>query len=180
MLLAHGPHWPMFFMTPLVANAGGTWDVAPVAMNALCGNQFTYPGVFTTPKERFDEVPYQVPFLEFADEGATRCRMVSNRILVEGVTRGNPWSAFGPLEPRHSATFGQAIRISTSTRQGHAECFGAPGVFEGPLASLFTEEFTFKKPVTLNAFGYGTAAGTRRFRDRASCWQLARAHPSAM
>jgi len=151
MLLAHGPHWPMFFMTPTVANAGGTWDGGPVAMNPLCNSQFTYPGVFTTPKERFEEIPYQVPFLEFADEGATRCRMVSNRVLIEGVPQGNPWSAFGPLEPSPLCDLWASHTYFDQYTTGvMPNSYGAPGVFEGPLASLFTEEFTFKKPVTLN------------------------------
>ncbi len=151
MLLAHGPHWPGFFMTPTVANAGGTWDGGPVAMKPLCNSQFTYPGIFTTPKERFDEVPYQMPLLEFADEGATRCRMVSNRVLIEGVPQGNPWSAFGPLEPSPLCDLWASHTYFDQYLTGvMPNAYGAPGVFEGPLASLFTEEFTFKKEVILN------------------------------
>jgi len=151
MLLAHGQHWPMFFMTPTVANPGGTWDGGPVAMNPLCNNQYTYPGVFTTPQEPFDEIPYQVPLLEFADEGATRCRMVSNRILIDGVPQGNPWSAFGPLEPSSLCDVWASHTYFDQYLTGVIpNAYGAPGIFEGPLASVFTEEFTFKEPVTLN------------------------------
>ncbi|MBI3990552.1 MAG: hypothetical protein HY350_00225 [Candidatus Omnitrophica bacterium] len=151
MLLAHGPHWPMFFMTPATPNAGLTWDGGPTAKKPLLFNQFTYPGMFTTPKERFDEIPYQVPFLEFADEGATRCRMVSNRVLAEGIPLSDPWTAFGPLDPSPLCDVWASHTYYDQYVTGvDPNTYGAPGVLEGPLPSLFTEQFTFKKQVTLN------------------------------
>lgn len=151
MLLAHGPHWPGFFMTPIIANAGGTWDGGPVAVKPLCSPQFTYPGIFTATKERYDEVPYQVPYLEFADEGATRCRMVCNRVLVEGVPSINPWYTFGPLEPSPLCDLWASHTYFDQYLTGvMPNAYGAPGISDGPLASLFTEEFTFKKSVTLD------------------------------
>lgn len=151
MLLAHGSVWPGFFMTPTVPNAGGTWDGGPLAINPLCSNEFAYPGIFTTSKESFDEVPYQIPLLEFADEGATRCRMVSSRLLMDGVPRGNPWAAFGPLVPSTLCDLWASHTYFDQSVTGvMPNAYGAPGVFEGPLASMFTEEFTFKKAVTLD------------------------------
>jgi hypothetical protein len=55
MLLAHGPHWPMLFLTPTVPNAGGTWDGGPQAARPLLNAQWTYPFVST------DKGNYETP-----------------------------------------------------------------------------------------------------------------------
>ncbi len=149
MLLAHGTHWPGFEMVPAVPHAGGTWDGGPLAVRSLIGGQFTYPGIATSLGTQ-QENPYQVPLLEFADEGAVRCRMVSNRVLAKGVPNLNPWYDFGPLEPSPLWDAWASHTYFDQYLTGvEPNAYGAPGVFEGPTASLFTEEFTFKQAMTL-------------------------------
>lgn len=149
-MLAHGSVWPYFQMIPAVPDAGGTWDGGPIAVKPLIGGQFTFPGIATSLGNQ-QEVPYQIPLLEFADEGAVRCRAESARVLAKGVPNVNPWYDFGPLEPSPlwdawaSHTFFDQYLVGVEPNS-----YGAPGVFEGPMASLFTEQFTFKKDMTVN------------------------------
>ncbi len=150
MLLAHGPHWPGFFMTPSVPNAGGTWDGGPQAARPLLNAQWTYPQV-TTDKGNYEApCPYQIPLLEFADEGATRCRMVGDRVMVKELGWQNPWSGFGPTEPSPIVDLWASHTYFDPYITGvMPNAWGAPGVFEGPIASLFTEQFKFKQDCTV-------------------------------
>ena len=149
MLLAHGCHWPMLFMTPTVPNAGGTWDGGPPPMRPLVSSQFTYPSVVTD-KGSYGAVPYQIPLLEFADEGATRCRMVSDRVILPATGGSNPWNAFGPTEPSPIVSLWASHTYFDPYITGVDPLgWGGPGVFEGPIASLFTEQFKFKQDCTV-------------------------------
>ncbi|MBU4286372.1 MAG: hypothetical protein KKD76_05630, partial [Verrucomicrobia bacterium] len=146
MLLAHGAHWPMLFMTPNVPDAGFAWDGGPLPVRPLLSSQFTYPSVSTDKGNYQANVPYQVPFLEFSDEGATRCRMVCNRVMAKGVPEGNPWYGFGPLESSPIVDMWASHMYFDQYITGVApNAYGAPGVCQGPIASLFTEQFTFKQ-----------------------------------
>lgn len=150
MLLAHGSVWAGMQMVPAVPDAGGTWDGGPIAVKPLIGGQFTYPGIATSLGSQ-QEMPYQVPLLEFADEGAVRCRMESNRVLAKGVPNINPWYDFGPLEPSPLwDAWASHTYFDQYTTGVEPNAYGAPGVFEGPIAGLFSEQFTFKQAMTLN------------------------------
>jgi len=150
MLLAHGPHWPMMFPATGVPNAGGTWDGGPTPVVRLLSGQFTHPGVYSS-LGRIDRTPYQVPLLEFGDEAAVRCRMVSDRKLVEGVPSVNPWYTFGPLEPSKLFNVWASHAYWQPYLTGVAPIsWGGPGIMEGPFSSLFTEQIAFKKEMTLN------------------------------
>ena len=151
MLLAHGEIWPQFFRTPTVPNAGGTWDGGPSAARPLLTNQFDYPAIYTDKGNYTPDAPYQVPLLEFSDEGATRCRMVSNRMMADGVPEGNPWMGFAPLQPTKIVDLWGSHAIFDQYITGvEPNAYGAPGVFEGPIASLFTEQFKFKQDCTVS------------------------------
>ncbi|HEY3397624.1 MAG TPA: hypothetical protein VGM19_08200 [Armatimonadota bacterium] len=150
MLLAHGPHWPMFFMTPSVPDAGGTWDGGPLAARPLLNSQFTYPWARTDQGNYEPGTPYQIPELEFADEGATRCRMVSDRVMIPELRGTNPWSGFGPTEPSPIVDTWASHTYFDQYLTGVApNAWGAPGVFEGPIVGLFTEQFKFKQDCTV-------------------------------
>ncbi len=149
MLLARGPHWPNLFMTPRVPQAGGTWDGGPTAVRALVSPQYTYPAVYTDQGNYEEPVPYQVPRLEFADEGASRCRMDSTRTTVEGVPIINPWHTCGPLRPSPIVDLSVSHTYFDQYVTGvEPNNYGAPGVREGPIASLFTERLTYKQDCT--------------------------------
>ncbi|HEY3397171.1 MAG TPA: hypothetical protein VGM19_05860 [Armatimonadota bacterium] len=151
MLLSHGSHWPMFNLVPNVPNAGATWDGGPLPARPLLGNQFTYPRIVTDKGNYEVGTPYQVPYLEFSDEGASRCRMVSDRVLAKGVPEGNPWAGFGPLEPSPLVSLWASHTYFDQYLTGvEPNAYGAPGVNEGPIASLFTEQFKFKQDCTVN------------------------------
>ncbi|NQU38812.1 MAG: hypothetical protein HQ523_02560 [Lentisphaerae bacterium] len=150
MLLAHGSHWPMLFMTPKVPDAGFTWDGGPAPTRPLLPNQFTPPAVRTDKGDYLASTPYQVPLLEFSDESVTRCRMVSDRVLAQGVPEGNPWRGFGPLEPSPIVDLWASHTFFNAYQTGvMPNAYGAPCVNEGPIASLFTEQLTFKEDCTV-------------------------------
>jgi hypothetical protein len=152
MRLAHGEHWPMFFMTPVVPDAGGTWDGGPLAARPLLSSQFTYPAIWTDKGNYTPDAPYQIPLLECSDEGVCRCRMVANRQLADGVTEGNPWSGFGPLVPTKILDlWGSHTYFDAYLTGVEGNAYGAPGVNEGPIASLFTEQLKFKQDCTVSA-----------------------------
>jgi hypothetical protein len=151
MRLAHGEHWPMFFMTPVVPNAGGTWDGGPLASRPLLTNQFTYPAIYTDKGNYEPPTPYQIPLLEFSDEGACRCRMVANRMMADGVPDGNPWAGFGPLQPTKIVDLWASHTYFDGYLTGvDPNSYGAPGINDGPIASLFTEQFKFKQDCTVS------------------------------
>lgn len=151
MLLAHGPHWPSLFRTPTVPDAGDTWDGGPLASRPLLSAQFTYPALFTDQGDYTPTMPYQIPLLEFSDEGSTRCRMVANRMVADGVPEVNPWYTFGPLQPTKLADLWGSHAVFGPYITGvQPNAYGAPGVLEGPIAHLFTEQFTFKQACTVS------------------------------
>ncbi|HEY3331874.1 MAG TPA: hypothetical protein VGK19_17720 [Capsulimonadaceae bacterium] len=151
MLLAHGSHWPMFQMVPTVPDAGQTWDGGPLANRPLISGEFTSPSVSTSAGS-YGSTPYQTPLVEFADEGAARNRMETDRLLDPAVPPGNAWSGFGPLIPNPlfdawaSHTFFDPY-VTGVDPYG----YGAPGLFDGPIEGLFTERITFKTAVTLQS-----------------------------
>jgi len=151
MLLSHGPHWPYLFRTAAVPNAGATWDGGPRALVQLLSGQFTYPRLETS-LGRIERTPYQVPLLEFGDEAAVRCRMVSKRVLTEGVPSINPWYTFGPLEPSKRVDMWASHAFWQPYMTGvRPNGWGGIGVERGTFAGLFTEQFTFKKAMDVQA-----------------------------
>lgn len=152
MLLAHGPVGPKFFRAPYIADsiAGFTWDGGPKACQPLCSSEFTRPTLWSDKGEQSGDGCNQMPLLEFSDEGATRCRMVFTETFPEGHPGGNPWSAFGPLIPTPLfdawASYAEYDQYITGVEPNS---YGAIGVWEGPVASLFTEQIAFKKDLTV-------------------------------
>ena len=121
-------------------------DGGPSAARPLLSSQFVYPAIYTDKGNYAPDAPYQVPFLEFSDEGATRCRMECTRMLADGVPDGNPWMGFGPLQPTKIADlWGSHVVFDQYLTGVEPNAYGAPGVFEGPIAHLFTEQFKFKQ-----------------------------------
>ncbi len=155
MLLAHGPHWAGFFWTPLVPDAGGTWDGGPVAVKTFLSPEFAWPVLETEPREWTGSRPYQLPLLEFADEGAERCRMVCDRKLIPEIENlgVNSWTGLGPLEPTKLADAWSSHTIFDQYTTGvDPQAYGAPGIKEGPIPSLFTQRITFKREAVATRF----------------------------
>lgn len=152
MLLAHGPVWPSFFAVPVVPQAGGTWDGGPLAARTLCNNEFTAPGIQTS-LGAMDVTPYQIPLLEFSDEGATRCRMTSDRRLIPELEAMsfNPWSGFGPLVPNELlSVWGSHSYYAQYAMGVDPNSYGATGLLGGPIAGLYSMQITFKKDLVLD------------------------------
>lgn len=155
--LMHGPSWvesPWFAPILNVDVAGYTWDGGPRGEKRFITIK-TDPGIFTSAgnfNERMDECPYQIPLIEFTDEGAGRGRCIGNRVLAEGVVpRVSPWHGFGPIEPNPLVNLWGSYTLYNQYVTGVSPNeYGAPGVMEGPVGWLFTEQVAFKEPMTVN------------------------------
>jgi hypothetical protein len=157
ILLAHGPIWPRFSFTPPISDAGQTWDGGPLALRQLLTfSQESWPQFDTEakrPEWNAGAMPYQTPMLEFADEGATRCRMTCDRKLAaepEAVA-SNPWVGYGPLEPTKLIDAWASLTVFNPYVTGvDPMSWGGNGDSRGPVASLFTQKITFKSDDTIN------------------------------
>ena len=149
MLLAHGTLWTHLYRTPVVPDAGGTWDGGPPASRPLISG-FWRPEI-STDKGNYDTgLPYQIPLLEFSDEGATRCRMIGDRVMAQGLPVSGPWTDFGPTEPAPLVDMWASHADFDPYRTGvEPNAYGAPGVAAGPIATLSTEQFKFKQDCTV-------------------------------
>jgi hypothetical protein len=150
MLLGHGPLWPRFSFTPAIPDAGQTWDGGPLPLRELLPVSQDWPQ-FDAESKRPEwtgaGMPYQTPLLEFADEGATRCRMTCDRKIFKNLesVASNPWFGYGPLEPTQLADAWASVTVFNPYVAGvDLMSWGAPGVNRGPVASLFTQKITFK------------------------------------
>jgi hypothetical protein len=155
MLLGHGSVWTQFPFVPLVPDSGGTWDGGPTAKRQLLTVPCTWPALETDAKalEWGDQMPYQMPLIEFADEGATRCRMICDRKLRDDlVPLGlNPWSGFGPVEPTKLAdAWSSHTAFGQYTSGVDPMAWGAVGFDRGAIACLFTQQITFKADQIIN------------------------------
>ncbi len=155
MLLAHGPIWPRFSFAPSIPNAGQTWDGGPLPLKELLTVQQDWPQIDAESKltEWQGAMPYQTPMLEFADEGATRCRMSSDRKLADGPAAASamPWMGYGPIEPTKLADAWASVTVFNPFFDGVDPLgWGGPGTMRGPVATLFTQKITFKASDTID------------------------------
>jgi hypothetical protein len=76
--------------------------------------------------------------------------MASDRVLIKDLGWQNPWSGFGPTEPSPIVSLWASHAYFDQYLTGVApNSYGAPGVFEGPIAGLFTAQFRFKQDCTV-------------------------------
>ncbi len=168
MLLAHGPHWPAMGKTPTMPDfqAGASWDGgAHLAQRPLITPHFTHPWLETS-LGRYHEMPYQIPLVESSDEGMTRCRMIGGRRLEPEFLRGwtNAWTGYGPLVPEERFDLWASHTFYGQYTTGVEPMgYGGPGLFGGPITGVFTEEFTWKQPMTINRL-HTWMSGWRRGR----------------
>jgi hypothetical protein len=152
MMLAHGTLWPQLFRTPVVPDAGGTWDGGPPASRPLLFGQWV-PNIQTDKGNYDTALPYQIPLLEFADESGTRCRMIGDRVMAKGIPVSGPWTDFGPTEPAPLVDmWGSHCFLDPYKTGVEPNAYGAPGVREGPFVGLATEQFKFKQDCIVNQF----------------------------
>ncbi|MBU4274052.1 MAG: hypothetical protein KKA28_19645, partial [Planctomycetes bacterium] len=151
MLLAHGPFKHKLFRVPGVPDAGSTWDGGPGASKSILSGEFTRPTIWSDQGIQNGARDNQTPYLEFSDEGAVRCRSVYTETFPKNI-RGNPWHAFGPLIPTTLFdSWAAYVEYDQYLIGVEPNAYGAPGVFEGPVASLFTEEIKYKKDMILQS-----------------------------
>jgi hypothetical protein len=165
MALAHGPYAYQVIRHPALPAdiAGDTWDGGPSACLPLTGYQNTVPAVEadcgSEDGSRFD----QIPLLEFSDESALAVSSVRDEVFDEKVKSVvNPWHTYGPIGgPSRLIRYVQRYRELIPPTIGVPQTgWAGPGVRLGGNASLFREEITLRKRMTVKALRLGYFAGS--------------------
>lgn len=155
MLFGRGPvemltHWPPALPEQI---AGGTWDGGPPGSVPLTTFQASRPSLQSDVGNEDGAWFANIPLLEYSDEGAVAATSWQKRVYdqkrLERVV--NPWHTFGPLGgPSKLMDFRLRYREVIPPTVGVPEYgWAAPGIREGMNASLFRQEITFKKDLTV-------------------------------
>ncbi len=169
MALAHGPYfYPVIRHPALPADiAGETWDGGPLTTLPLTGQQHTAP-VLECDQGREDGARFdQLPMLELADEGALAVRSERRELFDPRVaTVVNPWHTYGPiLGPaplmHYTQRYCEYLPPTVATPQTG---WAALGVRWGSNASLFANELTFQRELTIHSLCLGYFTGSTEAR----------------
>lgn len=147
MKMARGPmEWPSCSIPALPA-AGRTWDGGPTATRLLMDFRSSTPTIWTKNEGQQGQRPYQHPELIFADGTTYRGRSVMRGLSA---SRGNSWSGWGPLiEPPLFRGVSTLTEFAQYVEGVDPTGWGAPGLTGGSIASLYEQELTFVKDMTI-------------------------------
>lgn len=165
--LAHGPYWYPVNRPPNlpVDIAGYTWDGGPPASLPLYQHNDTVPVITTENESEDGRRFYQIPLLEFTDEGALAVTSEKNTLYDKKLLRiVNPWHTYGPVDGKPEIfQYVQRYREYLRPTVGVPEVgWAGPGVRDGINASSFVEELKFLKDAKIKSIRLGYFASIKK------------------
>ena len=166
--LAHGVHWPPFFLSAIIPDAGNVWDGGPWPLiNLLDLTAIHYFNCQFSDGSQEGGMPYQYPVLSLSDGRVYRATTVAAGTVKTDVGFPGPWTSWGPVAPRQlydaSATLTVWSQYSTGVDPNG---WGTPYLSGGSMDSLFEEAFVFKRNGVVKVLSIGGGNSAPAVKNR--------------